>query len=190
MNSSESENVFCFVVFFITDENACIPPTILNAIDNDNSNGWYENGHKIRIKCAIGYEHKNFSATAECTNGTWSSLPVCESKSVRCVSQVTYKNIFTVTRIISLSKSETHNIHLDTFSFSCLFIFTEQFLACGEPPEIPHAVIIHEGYQDVFGADSVLQYECEEGFTVEGVDTKKTIICISGNWSTASPCRK
>ncbi|XP_053185624.1 complement factor H-like isoform X2 [Scomber japonicus] len=124
------------------DENACIPPTILNAKYTENSNGWYENGHKIRIICAIGYEHKNFSATAECTNGTWSSLPVCE----------------------------------------------KQFLACGEPPEIPHAVIIHEGYQDVFAADSVLQYECEEGFTVEGVNTNKTIICISGKWSTASPC--
>ncbi|XP_053185654.1 coagulation factor XIII B chain-like isoform X1 [Scomber japonicus] len=49
----------------------------------------------------------------------------------------------------------------------------ESLHACSVPPKIPHAIIINQEYQDLFAADSVLQYECEEGFTVEGVDTKK-----------------
>ncbi|XP_042284113.1 complement factor H-related protein 1-like [Thunnus maccoyii] len=125
------------------DEKACIPPTIPNAKYTENSNGWYEEGHIIRITCDKGYQDKNQDATAECINGTWSSVPVCE-KSIQ---------------------------------------------ACGAPPKIPHAVIINQEYQDVFAADSEVKYECEDGFTVEGADTKKTIICIAGSWTTGPPCR-
>ena len=106
--------------FFSSHEKACIPPTIPNAKYTENSNGWYEEGHIIRITCDKGYHDKNQDATAECINGTWSSVPVCESKSVRCVTQVSCENIITVTTIISVSKSETHLIHLDNFSSSKL----------------------------------------------------------------------
>ncbi|XP_067460798.1 complement factor H-related protein 1-like [Thunnus thynnus] len=124
------------------DEKACIPPTIPHAKYTENSNGWYENGHIIRITCDKGYHDKNQDATAECINGTWSSVPVCE-KSLQ---------------------------------------------ACGAPPKIPHTVIINQEYQDVFAADSEVKYECEDGYTVEGADTTKTIICIAGNWTTGPSC--
>ncbi|XP_044223432.1 complement factor H-like [Thunnus albacares] len=123
------------------DEKACIPPTIPHAKYTENSNGWYEEGHII-ITCDKGYQDKNQDATAECINGTWSSVPVCE-KSLQ---------------------------------------------ACGAPPKIPHTVIINQEYQDVFAADSEVKYECENGYTVEGTDTKKKIICIAGNWTTGPPC--
>ena len=71
-----------------------------------------------------------------------------------------------------------------------LFIFTESLQACGAPPKIPHAVIINQEYQDVFAADSEVKYECENGFTVEGADTTKTIICIAGSWTTGPSCSK
>ncbi|XP_027140920.1 complement factor H-related protein 1-like isoform X2 [Larimichthys crocea] len=124
------------------DQKACFAPTILNANYTKNQDGWYEEGYKIRITCDTGYEFKNNDATAVCTNGTWSSVPVCEKST----------------------------------------------LACGEPPQIPHAVII-QGYQEVFAVDSEVQYKCKDGYTMGEAKNKKSIICISGNWTEGPTCR-
>ncbi|XP_074506764.1 complement factor H-like isoform X1 [Sebastes fasciatus] len=124
------------------DEKACMPPTIPNGIYTVNTNGWYEERDKIWITCNEGYKHKNRDATAECVNGTWTSVPICEK-----------------------------SIH-----------------ACGEPPQIPHAIIIDQEYQEVFPGDTEVQYECEDGYTVEGADTKKSIYCIAGNWTEGPKC--
>nr|XP_029136409.1 coagulation factor XIII B chain-like isoform X2 [Labrus bergylta] len=64
----------------------------------------------------------------------------------------------------------------------------ESILACGEPPQIPHAVIVGQRYQEVFAADSSVKYECEDGYSVEGAESKKTIFCISGNWTEGPTC--
>ncbi|XP_044075972.1 complement factor H-like isoform X4 [Siniperca chuatsi] len=61
--------------------------------------------------------------------------------------------------------------------------------ACGEPPKIPHAVIIHQEYQEVFAVDSEVQYECEDGYTVEEADGNKSIFCIAGSWTEGPTCR-
>ncbi|KAE8291188.1 Complement factor H-related protein 5 [Larimichthys crocea] len=124
------------------DQKACFAPTIPNANYTKNQDGWYEEGYKIRITCDTGYEFKNNDATAVCTNGTWSSVPVCEKST----------------------------------------------LACGEPPQIPHAVII-QGYQEVFAVDSEVQYKCKDGYTMGEAKNKKSIICISGNWTEGPTCR-
>ncbi|XP_032388309.1 complement factor H isoform X1 [Etheostoma spectabile] len=125
------------------DEKDCIPPDIPNAKYKKSPKGWYDNNQSIYITCDKEYESKNRDATAICSNGTWTSVPVCE------------KSIET----------------------------------CGEPPKIPHAVIIHQEYQELFAADSEVQYECEDGYTVEGGGTKDNITCIFGNWTEGSACR-
>uniref|UniRef100_UPI0037E8A39F complement factor H-related protein 1-like n=1 Tax=Semicossyphus pulcher TaxID=241346 RepID=UPI0037E8A39F len=140
--SSKCQNSTWFPEPQCIDEKACTPLTIPNAGHTENSNGWFEEGHRIRITCDEGYELKNLDATAICINGTWSSVPVCE------------KSLY----------------------------------ACGEPPKIPHAVIIGHRYQEVFAADSKVQYECEDGFTVEGADSKKSIFCMSGIWTEGPTC--
>ncbi|XP_038570845.1 complement factor H-like isoform X1 [Micropterus salmoides] len=124
------------------DEAACLPPEMPNAKYTENQNGWYEDGHMIRITCEKGYEPKDQDVTAICRSGTWSSVSVCE-RSIQ---------------------------------------------VCGEPPKIPHAVIIDQEYQEVFAVDSEVQYECEDGYTVEGADSKKSILCIAGNWTEGPPC--
>ncbi|XP_023251194.1 complement factor H-related protein 1-like, partial [Seriola lalandi dorsalis] len=123
--------------------NACIPPTIPNGNYTENSNGWYEEGHIIRIRCEQGYEHRHRIATTRCIRGQWSSLPICE-------------------------KSIT---------------------ACGQPPKVSHAVIIHQGYQEVFPADSEVQYKCEDGYATEEASSSESIFCIAGNWTEAPMCR-
>ncbi|KAK5893156.1 hypothetical protein CgunFtcFv8_006054 [Champsocephalus gunnari] len=123
------------------DEKACVPLTIPNGNYDASTDGWYGERDRIRVACDEGYEHKDRDATAQCINGAWSSVPICEKS-------------------------------------------TE---SCGDPPKIPHAVIIVQGYQEVFAVNSQLQYQCEDGYTAEGEDTK-TIICISGNWTEGPTC--
>ncbi|XP_068558035.1 complement factor H-related protein 1-like [Cebidichthys violaceus] len=122
------------------DEKACIAPDIPNAIYT--TNGWHEDGHKIRIACNEGYNPKDHIVTTTCNDGIWSSVPVCE------------KNIN----------------------------------ACGEPPQIPHAVIIFQGHQEVFAEYTKVQYECEDGYTVEGADDKKSVYCLTGTWTEGPVC--
>ncbi|XP_034744558.1 coagulation factor XIII B chain-like [Etheostoma cragini] len=126
------------------DEQACIPLDIPNGKYKKSPKGLYDNKQSIYIKCDKGYESKNRDATAICSNGTWTSVPVCERS-------------------------------IET---------------CGEPPKIPHAVIIHQEYQELFAADSEVQYECEDGYSVEGGGTKDSITCMSGNWTEGPKCQR
>lgn len=74
---------------------------------------------------------------------------------------------------------------LGTFSSSYLWfllLFTGAIHSCGEPPQIPHAVILQK-YQDLFPEDSEVQYQCEVGYALQGGDNKMSIFCIMGNWS-------
>ncbi|XP_063742121.1 complement factor H-like isoform X4 [Eleginops maclovinus] len=125
------------------DEKACLPTILPNANYDASTKGWYDETTKIWVRCDAGYEHKDRVTTAKCTDGTWSSMPICE-------------------------KSDE---------------------ACGEPPKIPHAVVIHQEYQELFEADTKVQYECEDGYTAERADTK-TVICISGNWTEGPTCNR
>ncbi|XP_056276280.1 complement factor H-like isoform X1 [Pseudoliparis swirei] len=125
------------------DDKACTAADIANAKYTETPESWYEDGQTIRITCNEGYVLKGRNDEAECNNGKWSSVPVCEK-----------------------------SLHV-----------------CGEPPQIPHAVI-RQGYQDLFAAYTELQYECEEGYSVEGADTKASINCIDGNWKDGPVCSK
>ncbi|TDH06047.1 hypothetical protein EPR50_G00128590 [Perca flavescens] len=136
--------VSLYGLFLPSDEKACLPPDIPNAQNKQNSKDWYENNQRFWVRCDEGYKLKGHHATTICTNGTWSSVPVCE-KSIE---------------------------------------------ACGEPPKIPHTVIIHQEYQELFAEDSEVQYECEDGYTVEGGGTKEYITCMSGNWTEGPMCSK
>ncbi|XP_039878238.1 complement factor H-like isoform X2 [Simochromis diagramma] len=64
----------------------------------------------------------------------------------------------------------------------------ESMNACSVPPKIPHAVIVHQDYQEVFAAGSEVQYECEDGYTAEGAHNKKSV-CTQGSWTAVPTCR-
>lgn len=61
--------------------------------------------------------------------------------------------------------------------------------ACSVPPKIPHAVIVHQDYQEVFAAGSEVQYECEDGYTAEGAHNTKSV-CTQGSWTQGPTCSK
>uniref|UniRef100_A0A3B4Z984 Sushi domain-containing protein n=1 Tax=Stegastes partitus TaxID=144197 RepID=A0A3B4Z984_9TELE len=79
-NCSIPKIEFFFFSSFPTDETACLPPTIPNGKYIENQNGWYAEHHNLMVTCHDGYELKGNSGRSRCINGTWSSLPVCESK--------------------------------------------------------------------------------------------------------------
>ncbi|XP_044223431.1 complement factor H-like [Thunnus albacares] len=136
-------------------------------------------------------------ATSTCQEGKWHPEPKCIGKDA-CTSpnipnaKCKYDNELTIRvtcdkgYIINDSRKATSTCENGTWS--SLPVCEESPEACGAPPKIPNAVIINQEYQDVFAADSEVQYECKDGFTVEGADTKKTITCVSSEWSTGPPC--
>ncbi|XP_075877005.1 complement factor H-related protein 1-like [Nelusetta ayraudi] len=124
------------------DENACLPLTVPNANYAQNARTWYANGYTLRMKCNEGYKFINNDATAKCSNGAWTSLPVCQR---------------------------------DEYS-------------CGEPPQVPHAVIIDQEYRELFAVDSQVTYQCEDGYTLQGGSNNMSIGCHHGNWTTSSSC--
>lgn len=85
---------------------------------------------------------------------------------------------------------------LGTFSSSYswfLVLFTGGIHSCGEPPRVPHAVVILPKYQDLFPVDSEVQYHCEDGYALQGGDNKMSVFCVMGswNWETGPPtCSK
>uniref|UniRef100_A0A3Q3ESC6 Sushi domain-containing protein n=1 Tax=Labrus bergylta TaxID=56723 RepID=A0A3Q3ESC6_9LABR len=130
----------------------------------------YSHEIEITYACDSGRKPavKGWWATSTCQNGVWSPEPQCIGK---CF------NIFILCLLYkTLSKWPSFPV--------------PSILACGEPPQIPHAVIVGQRYQEVFAADSSVKYECEDGYSVEGAESKKTIFCISGNWTEGPTCSK
>lgn len=70
-------------MFCLPDENDCTSPTIPNGTYKKDENDLYKEGEVIRVSCDPGYQHQNNVATTKCINGTWSSVPVCVSKSAQ-----------------------------------------------------------------------------------------------------------
>uniref|UniRef100_A0A3Q2QSY7 Sushi domain-containing protein n=1 Tax=Fundulus heteroclitus TaxID=8078 RepID=A0A3Q2QSY7_FUNHE len=75
-----------FVSVFVcccSEETACLPPAIPNGKYIQSSTHWYKDGSTLQINCNDGYSLKSQNDTMQCTRGTWSSLLVCQSKSIK-----------------------------------------------------------------------------------------------------------
>lgn len=173
--------VFCFSVCFcwwsctpphlLLDEGACLPPEIPNGAILPSAADWYQHGHKIRVTCDAGFEHQYFEATGLCENGSWSTVPVCTSKSPRVKVRP------------RLNVSPSHGRE-------CPF-WIGRTGSCGEPPQVLNAVVINRGHQEVFPEDSLVQYQCKKGYVMKGgTDDQKSVYCIGGNWTQAPTCSK
>ncbi|XP_034038441.1 complement factor H-related protein 1-like [Thalassophryne amazonica] len=190
------------------DEKSCIPPNIPNGEYSQSQTGWYEDGHTVRIKCNKGYEHKNRDATAKCSNGTWISVPVCEKSTDTCdappkiphavIINERHQEIFPANSELKYECEDGFHV-VEADAKKSIYCLSGNWTtgpqcrsedACDSPPKIPHAVIIHQGPQEILVADSELKYECEDGFDVEGEDATKSIYCLSGNWTTGPQCSK
>ncbi|KAK1890149.1 Complement factor H [Dissostichus eleginoides] len=186
------------------DEKACVTLTIPNGKYDASTDGWYGERDRIWVRCDEGYEHKDRGATAQCINGAWSSVPICEKSTESCgdppkiphavIIGKGYQEVFAVNSQLQYNCEDGYSAEgADTKTIICISgNWTEGptckiTQSCAEPPKIPHAVIINREYQEVFVNDSTVQFQCEDGYAAEGSDTK-TITCISGNWTEGPTC--
>lgn len=73
-------------------------------------------------------------------------------------------------------------------AYRLLPLLTGDEYSCGEPPQVPHAIIIDQEYRELFAVDSQVTYQCEDGYTLLGGSNKMSIVCHYGNWTTPSSC--
>ncbi|XP_035489405.2 complement factor H isoform X1 [Scophthalmus maximus] len=166
----------------------------------------YSHETQITYACDDGSKPavEGWWATCSCQNGTWSHVPQCIDERA-CIPPTIpnakfpenpdgwYENGDTMR--ISCDQANEHKDHVATAKceegiWSSLPICEKIRNACSEPPRVPHAVITGVGYQEVFAADSEVQYECEEGYATEEARTKKSVFCLSGNWTEAPVCSR
>ncbi|KAM6920617.1 complement factor H-like isoform 2-T2 [Lycodopsis pacificus] len=165
----------------------------------------YNHEAKLTYACDNGRKPavEGWWATSTCLHGTWSPAPECIDENA-CVApdipnaQYTQKSGWYNDKYkIRIKCNEGydpkgHNVTTTCINgkWSSVPVCEKNIHACGEPPQIPHAVIILQRYQDVFAADTGVQYECEDGYTVEGGDAKKYVYCIAGDWTPRPVCNK
>ncbi|XP_039998938.1 complement factor H-related protein 1-like isoform X2 [Xiphias gladius] len=164
----------------------------------------YSHGTKLAYACENGQKLtvEGWWATSTCQKGTWSHKPQCIDENA-CIPPTLANAKYTensngwyVNGDIIRTTCDKGYEHKDRVAtarcingiWSSLPICEKSSDTCSEPPKIPHAVIIHQDYQEVFAADSELHYECEDGYTVEGEQAKQSIFCIAGNWTEGPKC--
>ncbi|XP_022610948.1 complement factor H-related protein 1-like isoform X2 [Seriola dumerili] len=163
----------------------------------------YPPGAKITYACDDRLKPvvEDWWATSTCENGTWVHEPQCIDEQ-DCISPTIpnghnsknstwYKN-----ESVLRTKCNSGYEHKDRVTTAkcvdgnwlSLPICQKSTTACGQPPKVPHAVIIHQRYQEVFPADSEVQYKCEDGYATEEASSSKSIYCIAGNWDEVPTC--
>ncbi|XP_026230936.1 complement factor H-like [Anabas testudineus] len=164
----------------------------------------YSHGTKLTYTCNDGYKpaEKSWWVTSTCENGKWSHQPQCIDEHA-CIPPNIVNGKYTEMQTSWYKGGTTIRITCDkgyepknqavtarcvNGTWSSLPICEKSTDACSEPPKIQHAVIIRQEPQEVFAADSVVHYECRDGYTAEGGDTNITIVCVSGKWTDAAKC--
>ncbi|XP_034411339.1 coagulation factor XIII B chain-like [Cyclopterus lumpus] len=160
---------------------------------------FYKHETKLPYVCNKGRKPaaEGWWATSTCLNGIWSPQPQCIDEKACIAADIAnakyteqqgswYEDGHTIR--ITCNEEYDPKGWKDTAKcidgkWSPVLVCEKSLRACGAPPQIPHAVIILQGYQDLFAAGTELQYECEDGYTVEGGDTKTSIHCIARKWT-------
>ncbi|XP_030578805.1 complement factor H-like [Archocentrus centrarchus] len=162
----------------------------------------YSNGATITYACDNGYKPavEMWWATSTCQHGTWYHEPQCIGES-SClpptISNAKYPENLnswyedgSTLRITCEAgfehKNQNTTITCENGNWSPVPVCEKSISACSAPPKIPHAVIINQGYQEVFAAGSQVQYHCEDAYTNVG---QNTIICEAGLWTTGPTCK-
>ncbi|KAM7401049.1 hypothetical protein PAMA_005311 [Pampus argenteus] len=164
----------------------------------------YAHETKLVYACDEGYKPvvDGWWAESTCQNGKWSHEPLCIDENACFMPDIRNgkhkqeeKGWYADGSVMEITCDKGYEIKRRNATPTCRngkwiseSVCKKSRQACGEPPKVSHAVVINQGYQDVFAEDSEVQYECEDGFTAE-TDTK-TIICRAGTWTAAPTCSR
>ncbi|XP_078120608.1 complement factor H-related protein 2-like isoform X1 [Sander vitreus] len=165
----------------------------------------YSHGTKLTYTCNDGLKPtvKGWWVTSTCQNGGWSHVPQCIDEKA-CIPPDIPNAQYKKNSKGWYEEEQLFRVRCDkgyeyrgrdataiciNGTWSSVPVCEKSIEACGEPPKIPHTVIIQQEYQELFAADSEVQYECEDGYTLEGGGTKKNSTCMSGTWTEGPTCR-
>ncbi|XP_060940991.1 complement factor H-like isoform X4 [Limanda limanda] len=140
-------------------------------------------------------------ADSVCQNGVWSPKPRCIEEEA-CIlptianakytedSEGWHKEGHTIR--ITCNKGYEHKDNMATAkctngTWSSLPSCEISIKSCRAPPKDPHAVIIDQGYQEMFPEDAGVKYKCEVGYSIEG-SHNYTLFCLAGTWSEGPMC--
>nr|XP_033471024.1 CUB and sushi domain-containing protein 1-like isoform X1 [Epinephelus lanceolatus] len=164
----------------------------------------YFHGMTLSYGCDDGLKPavEGWWATSTCHNGSWSHEPQCIDENA-CIPPTIPNAKYSANTNGWYKHEQTIRITCDegydykdldatakciNGTWSSVPVCEKSTHACGEPPKIPHAVIIHQTYKELYPVNSEVQYECEDEYTLDGAGTEKSVYCISGNWSAGPTC--
>ncbi|XP_028329268.1 complement factor H-like [Gouania willdenowi] len=174
---------------------SCTAPTLENGYFYPNQS-LYSNNQVLTYACDIGHKPvvEGWWATITCQSDGWSDVARCIDEKA-CVKP-------------SIPNSENIDMEGNTLEFTCktgyepqsyncvdgswssMPVCASNVRACGEPPQVPHAVVIYQHYREEFADGTMLLYECEEGYTTEKYGTKASVTCQKGTWTAGPTCRR
>ncbi|XP_075877002.1 complement factor H-related protein 1-like [Nelusetta ayraudi] len=164
----------------------------------------FDNGSTIIYACDEGHKPMadRWFVTSTCSDGDWSPRPLCVDAKACFLPEIPHARILQPDawypegdkiRIQCDEGYEEKNFDATAVCSDGIWISVPHCkrdpYACGPPPQIPHAVVIDQDYKDVFKLDSVVRYQCEDGYTMVESSHNNTI-CDYGNWTTGPTCRR
>ncbi|XP_055359600.1 complement factor H-like [Betta splendens] len=167
----------------------------------------YDHNQTVSYSCDNGLKPavKGWWAQITCLNGQWSPEPQCIDEN-SCVQPDNVPNtIYSSSPTGWYENGKKIQVRCDkgygtksnlltgtciNGTWSSMPVCEKRTDSCSEPPQLPHAVIINQTQQEVFAADSEVMYQCEDGYTTEQGESRKSVFCISGNWTKGPTCIK
>uniref|UniRef100_A0A8C6S9M7 Sushi domain-containing protein n=1 Tax=Neogobius melanostomus TaxID=47308 RepID=A0A8C6S9M7_9GOBI len=137
-------------------------------------------------------------AAVTCQNGNWSSIPECDTA---CFEPVIPNANYTAFQYVK--NNEKIRIRCNTGyedkkkraraicqngQWTELPVCEKMDSWCGPPPQIPNAVIINHGYEEMFQEDAYVEYMCKSNFELE--TNSNRAYCSYGQWLTPPSCRQ
>ncbi|KAM8851179.1 complement factor H-related protein 1-like [Spinachia spinachia] len=158
----------------------------------------YDRETKLHYGCDNGRKPavEGWWATSTCLDGKWSPQPQCIDENACMEPDIPNarkpSGWYEGKKKIRITCAAGYELKDNAATTTCtngtwspVLLCERSIDSCGEPPQIAHAVILHQGYQQVFADNTKLQYECEDGYSVEGADS---LHCVAGRWREGPVC--
>uniref|UniRef100_A0A8C6SAS1 Sushi domain-containing protein n=1 Tax=Neogobius melanostomus TaxID=47308 RepID=A0A8C6SAS1_9GOBI len=137
-------------------------------------------------------------AAVTCQNGNWSSIPECDTA---CFEPEIPNANYTAFQYVKNNeriwircnpgyedKKKLARAICQNGQWSKLPVCEKMDSWCGPPPQIPNAVIINHGYEEMFQEDAYVEYMCKSNFELETNNNRA--YCSYGQWLTPPSCRQ
>ncbi|XP_032421371.1 complement factor H-related protein 1-like [Xiphophorus hellerii] len=180
----------------------CSPPALTNGYFVPQQET-YNNGRTLTYSCETGFKPvaEGWWATSTCQKGEWTHTPRCVDSSSCLPPSIENGKPEEAPRDLYKNQDEITVACEDGFNMEPLsgriqcsngiwlppLVCERSNNTCNEPDKIPHAVIIQEP-KEVYGPNSRVEYQCENGYITRQANDRGTITCQNGTWTEAQPC--